>query len=301
MKTEAGYAIETVHLTKRFGKRIAVDNLSMRVPTGSVFAFLGRNGAGKTTTIRMLLDLLDKTSGEAKVLGLDSVRDALEIKRRTGYVAEAQKMYDWMKVDEIIWFCKQFHSDWDDAFAAELKGRLELDGSAKVGDLSRGTQAKVALLLAMAYRPPLLILDEPTAGLDVLVRRNFIEGVIELMVEEGRTVFFSSHQVNEVERVADWAGIIHEGRLVCCSSIEDLKSSVKRLILSFDAVPPRSFSSIPGVLSCENGGRQAAITVRDFSEQTIAAAKAHGARAVTVHDLGLEDIFIALVGRAEVA
>lgn len=300
MSANGQYAIETIGLTKRFGEHVAVDHLSMKVSVGSVYAFLGRNGAGKTTTIRMLLDLLDKTSGEARVQGLDSVRDALDIKRRTGYVAEGQKMYDWMKIDEIIWFCKQFYPDWNDASAGELKHRFELDGGKRVGDLSRGTQAKLALLLALSYRPPLLILDEPMGGLDVIVRRDFLEGVIELTQDDSRTVFFSSHQVNEVERVADWVGIIHDGRLVCSAPVEEIKRKMKRVVMTFDA-PPKSFSSIPGVLACENGGRQSAVTVREFSDATLAAAKALGARDIDAQDLSLESIFVALVGGAEVA
>jgi ABC-2 type transport system ATP-binding protein len=294
------YAIETVELSKRFGKQSAVNELTMRVPAGSVFAFLGTNGAGKTTTIRMLLDLLNKTSGESRVLGLDSVKDSMEARKRTGYVAESQKMYDWMKVDEIIWFCKQFHKSWDDDYAAQLKARLELLGGKKVRELSRGTQAKLGLLLALAYRPELLILDEPTAGLDVLVRRNFIEEVIEITQDEGRTVFFSSHQVNEVERVADWVGIIDQGRMMWCSSLDDLKASVKRMVLTFD-VAPRSFQSIPGLLSVDGGGRQIAVAVRDFSEACTEAAKQLGAASITVQDLDLENIFVEMVGRAEVA
>lgn len=291
-------AIEMVRLTKRFGQHFAVDNLTMRVPEGSVFAFLGRNGAGKTTTIRILLDLLNRTSGEARILGLDCVKDALEIKRRIGYVAEGQKMYDWMKVDEIIWFCKGFYKGWDDSFAAELRDRLELSGKKKVGDMSRGMQAKLALLLAMAYRPELLILDEPTAGLDVVVRRDFLEGIIELIQEEGRTVFFSSHIVHEVERVADWVGIIDKGRLIWCSTMEELKSSVKRLVLSFDDTPA-SFTTIPDVLHVEKSGRQSAITVKGFSDETIAAARMLKPTDIDVQDLNLEDIFVAIAGRPE--
>ncbi|MEN6372879.1 MAG: ABC transporter ATP-binding protein [Armatimonadota bacterium] len=292
-------AIETVRLTKRFGRQhVAVDNLTMSVPEGSVFAFLGRNGAGKTTTIRILLDLLNRTSGEARILGLDCVKDALEIKRRIGYVAEGQKMYDWMKVDEIIWFCKGFYEDWDDSLAAELKDKLELSGQKKVMDMSRGMQAKLALLLAMAYRPELLILDEPTAGLDVVVRRNFLEEIIELIQEEGRTIFFSSHIVHEVERVADWVGIIDKGRLVWCSTMEELKSSVKQLILSFDT-PPTSFASIPDVLHIEKSGRQSAITVKGFSDETIAAAKVLNPTDISVQNLNLEDIFVAMVSKSE--
>ena len=299
MSNNGSYAVETTELTKRFGKHLAVDHLTMQVPAGSVFAFLGRNGAGKTTTIRILLDLLNRTSGQAHILGLDCVKGSLEIKKRIGYVAEGQKMYDWMKVDEIIWFCKGFYPDWDDALAAELKDKLELPGRSKIGEMSRGMQAKLALLLAMAYRPELLILDEPTAGLDVVVRRDFLEGVIELIQEEGRTVFFSSHIVHEVERVADWVGVIDHGKLIWCSTLDEMKSSIKRLVLGFDT-PPAS-PRIPGLLTTESSGRQLAVTVRDFSDETVAAAKALGASDISVQDLNLEDIFVALVGKSEEA
>ena len=299
MQSNSECAIETVGLTKRFGKNTAVDGLTMRVPTGSVFAFLGRNGAGKTTTIRILLDLLDRTAGEARILGLDCVKDSLEIKKRTGYVAEGQRMYDWMTVDETIWFCKGFYPGWDDALTGELKSKLELPGASRVGTMSRGTQAKLALLLAMAYRPELLILDEPTAGLDVVVRRDFLEGVIDLIQEEGRTVFFSSHIVHEVERVADWVGVIDRGRLIWCSRMEDLKSAVRRLVLSFDSMPS-SFAGISDLVAVETAGRQAVVTTKSFSESTVAQAKAMHPSDIDVQDLSLEEIFVALVGRSEV-
>jgi len=295
---ETSLAIQTHDLTKRFGRHVAVDGLELSVPRGSVFAFLGRNGAGKTTTIRILLDALNRTRGEACVLGLDCVKDSLEIKKRVGYVAEAQRMYDWMKVDEIIWFCKGFYPTWDDSFAAELKKKLDLPGNKKLGEMSRGMQAKVALLLAMAHRPELLILDEPTAGLDVVVRRDFLEGVIEMIHEEERTVFFSSHLVHEVERVADWVGIIDRGKLIWCSTLEEMKASVKRLVLNFES-PPASVASVPDVLTVETSGRQSAITVKNFSERSLAAARSLGVSEVSVEDMSLEDIFVALVGERE--
>ena len=294
------HVIETRELTKRFGRKsLAVDGLALNVPRGSVFAFLGRNGAGKTTTIRMLLHLLDKSGGEARVLGLDSVRDALEIKRRVGFVGDGQLMYDWMSVDEMIWFCKGFYQGWDDAFAAEMKKKLELSGKTKVRALSRGQQAKLALLLAMAYRPELLILDEPTTGLDVVVRRNFLEGVIELIQEEGRTVFFSSHIVHEVERVADWVGIIDNGRLIHCSPLEALKAKVKRLVMTFETVPADLAERLPSTLLLSEAGRQASAIVSDFSDDTLAAARALGPSRLDVEDLSLEDIFVAMVGHPE--
>lgn len=292
---DSNWAIETRELVKRFGKKLAVDHLDLKVPSGSVYAFLGRNGAGKTSTIRILLNLLDRTSGEAYVLGLDPRRRDLEIKRRVGYVAEAQKMYDWMTVSQIIWFCSGFYPSWDRGFTEDLLRMLELPPEEKLRTLSRGTQAKVALLLAMAHRPELLILDEPTAGLDVIVRRDFLEGVIELIQQEGRTVFFSSHLVHEVERVADWVGIIDRGKLVTSGRLDDLKSSIKRLVLAFpDTVP--SPMNVDGLLSVETAGRQARLIVRNYSDETMAQVKRCQPQSIEIEDLSLEDIFVALVG-----
>lgn len=291
------YAIETREITKRFGRRTAVDHLSMQIPSGSVFAFLGRNGAGKTTTIRILLNLLDRTSGEACVLGLNPARDDTEIKRRIGYVAEAQRMYEWMTVKQLEWFCSGFYPTWDHAYSAELTKAMELPTNEKLANLSRGTQAKVALLLAMSHRPELLILDEPTAGLDVVVRRDFLEGVIDLIQQEGRTVFFSTHLVHEVERVADWVGIIDQGRMVVSAPVEELKASVKRIAMTFDDTPPAI--KLDGELSCECAGRQVRATVRDFSNAVLEKAKAYKPCSVDVEDLCLEDIFVALVGDKE--
>ena len=292
-----GFAIETRELTKRFGKKLAVDHLNLQVPQGSVFAFLGRNGAGKTTTIRMMLNLLDRTSGEAYVLGLNPARKDTEIKRRVGYVAEAQRMYDWMTVSQLVWFCSGFYPTWDHAYAAELMKEMDLPPKEKLSNLSRGTQAKIALLLAMAHRPELLILDEPTAGLDVVVRRDFLEGVIDLIQQEGRTVFFSSHLVHEVERVADWVGIIDCGRLIECKPIEQLKAGVKRINAVFEDAPPSI--RVDGLLSTETAGRQLRLIVRDFSDGTLAEIKSYNPRSLDVEDMSLEDIFVALVGEKE--
>lgn len=291
--SDTPFAIETRQLTKRYGKRLAVDHLDMKVPTGSVYAFLGRNGAGKTSTIRMLLNLLDRTSGEASVLGMDARRRDFQIKQRVGYVAEGQRMYDWMTVGQIVWFCKGFHRTWDDALTADLTKQLDLKESDKLRNLSRGNQAKVALLLAMAHRPELLLLDEPTAGLDVMVRREFLEGVIDLIQQEGRTVFFSSHLVHEVERVADWVGVLDEGRLIWSGPLDDLKRSVKRLVLTFPGdAPPRI--ALDSALTSETAGRQATVVVRNYSDAVKQAALGMTPD-VAVEDLPLEDVLIALL------
>lgn len=295
MRVTSDTAIETINLTKRYSGKTVLDNVCLNVPKGSVFAFLGTNGAGKTTTIHILLDIIGRTSGQARVLGLDCARKSLEIKRRVGFVAEGQSMYDWMSVDEIIRFCRRFYSSWDDDIASDLKARYELSGESKVGELSRGTRGKLSLLLAMAYKPELLILDEPTSGLDVLVRHDFLKGVIELIQEEGRTVFFSTHQVSEVEKVADWVGIIDQGKLIWCSPMDDLKASVKNVVLSFDSPRPIP-TDIPNLIRVEHVGRQSSLIIKCITEDTMSAIHKLRPTSIVVEDMGLERIFIEMAG-----
>ncbi len=288
-------AIETRDLVKLYGRKTAVDHLNLSVPTGSVFAFLGRNGSGKTSTIKMMLNMLDRNGGDISVLGMNPKKKDFDIKRRVGYVAQDQVMLDWMTVKQILWFCSGFYPTWDKALTDQLINDLELPLNEKLRNLSRGTQAKVALMLSMAFRPELLILDEPTAGLDVIVRRDFLEEVIDLIQQEGRTVFFSSHLVHEVERVADWVGIIDNGRMIACCEIEALKNQVKRLTLTFnDNIPPDI--KLDGTINYKSIGRQAYITIREHSDQIIAQTKQYQPQTIQVEDLSLEDIFIALVG-----
>ena len=218
-------AIVVERLTKKFGRRLAVNDLTFEVPVGSVCAFLGRNGAGKSTALRLMMNLLDPTSGRATLLGLDSRRDHVELMRRVGYLADSPVPYDWMKVKELVWFTAAFYPNWNQPRVDSLLDRFNLDREQKIRHLSRGTQAQLALLLALGGDPELLILDEPAIGLDVLVRRDFLESVIQLMQQDGRTVLFSTHLLHEVERVADQAIIIDNGKLVKSGTVDDLKLS----------------------------------------------------------------------------
>ncbi len=226
-------AIVVENLTRRFGRRLAVDRLSFEVETGRVCGFLGRNGAGKTTTIRMLMNLLHPTSGRATLLGLDPQRQSVELMRRVGYVGEAPAMHGWMKVRELVEFTAGFYAAWDRRRVGSLLDRFGIDGGQEVKSLSRGTNAQLALALALGHNPELLILDEPSTGLDPIVRRDFLEGIIQLIQEEGRTVLFSSHLVHEVERVADQVVIIEAGRLVTSTSPERLKEGSMSLEEAF--------------------------------------------------------------------
>jgi len=216
--------IKTKNLSKCYGRKTdAVKGIDLNVPKGSVYAFLGRNGAGKSTTIRMLLGLLEQTSGDIEILGLDPAEKSLEIKDKTGYVGENQKMYDWMKIEEVIYFARSFHSNWDDSFCDELLVRFNLDKKVKLKNLSRGMYAQVALVLALSHHPELLIFDDPTSGLDTVVRREFTEEIIGVLHEQKCSVFFSTHLIPEVEHVADYVGIMNKGELVISMPVEELK------------------------------------------------------------------------------
>jgi ABC-2 type transport system ATP-binding protein len=216
-------AIAVQALSKRFGRRLAVDDLTFEVPQGSVCGFLGRNGAGKSTAIRMMMNLLDPTAGSVTLLGMDSRRDHTALMRRVGYVSESPVLYEWMKVRELARFTAEFYPKWNHRRVDELFDRFAIDREQKVRHLSRGTQAQLALALALGGDPELLILDEPATGLDVLVRRDFLQSIIQLIQQEGRTVLFSSHLLHEVERVADQVVILDHGRLVRSGSVEEFK------------------------------------------------------------------------------
>lgn len=287
-------AIETTDLTKRFRRLLAVDSVGLKVPVGSVYGFLGRNGAGKTTTIQMLMGMLEPTAGQMRVLGFDPLREDVAMKRVVGYVPERVQMYDWMTVREIVRFGAQVHPGWDAAAADALIERLELPLQQKVGALSRGMQGKLALALALAPQPKLLILDDPTMGLDAVVRREFIESIVGVLQETGTTVFLSSHIIDDVERVADRVGIIHEGALLVQEPLEALKTRVRRAVLGFDTEAPEP-DGIEGVLAQERSGRQLVLTLAQWSQDARAALEPLRPTSLTIEDCSLEDIFVAYV------
>ncbi len=295
------FAIETKNLTKRYTRRKeAVKNLSIKVPKGSVYVFLGRNGAGKTTTIRMLLGLLQKTLGEIEVLGFNPDRESVDINRRVGYVADSPKMYDWMNIEEIIYFTRSFYPKWDEKLAGNLLEQFELSPKAKLRDLSRGMYGKVALLLALSHQPELLILDDPTSGLDPVVRRQFLQGIIEVIHQQERTVFFSTHIVTEVEQVADWVGIIDNGELLLSEPLEELKNSVKKIRLIFEDKIPQDIP-FKNILKKEISGHELFLTVKDFDSEILQLTSKLNPKNTEVLDLNLEEIFVSLVGKREIA
>ncbi|HEY3177107.1 MAG TPA: ABC transporter ATP-binding protein [Candidatus Polarisedimenticolia bacterium] len=287
-------AIVIDHFTRRYGSHEAVHDLSFEVPRGSIFGLLGQNGAGKTTTIRALLNLIQPTSGRLSVLGLDSVGASVEIRGRVGYLPEEPAYYSWMTVDEIVGFNASFFPTWDRALADSLLARLELPRDRRLRSLSRGMQAKVGLVMALAPRPELLILDDPTSGLDPVVRREFLEAVIANVQAEGGTVFFSTHLLHEMERIADEVAILHEGRLRVRASLDELKAAFKKLRVVYPDVIPEMFP-LTGLVRAERNSHQALLTVSAFDGRMPEALMTGGAESVEVIDLSLEEIFVETV------
>ncbi len=232
--------IETESLTRRYGRTEAVRDLTLSVPEGSIFALVGPNGAGKTTTIKTVMNILEPTSGRASVLGVDSRRLGPAELRQIGYVSENQEIPGWMTLRQLLDYCAPFYPTWDAAFAEELRRRLDLPSDQKIKTFSRGMRMKAALLSSLAYRPRLLVLDEPFAGLDALVRDEFIQGVLELAGQSQWSVFISSHDIDEVERLADWIGVINQGHLHLAEPVAALTARFRAVEATFEgaaAVP----------------------------------------------------------------
>ena len=227
-------AIHVHRVTKLFGNTAALNEVSYAVPTGTVFALLGENGAGKTTTIKLLLGLEEPTAGKLEVLGLDCERNGDEIRRRVGYVPERPALYEWMTAAEIGWFTAGFYPEPYEHEYRKLLEQFRVPPERKISQMSKGMRAKVSLSLSLAHQPELLILDEPTSGLDTLVRREFLESMVDIAAA-GRTVFLSSHQIGEVERVADIVAIMREGELLVVESLDTLKCQVTELTITTNA------------------------------------------------------------------
>ncbi|MDQ3803909.1 MAG: ABC transporter ATP-binding protein [Acidobacteriota bacterium] len=295
--TTGDYAIETEKLSRSFGQFEAVRGVDLKVTRGTVFGLLGVNGAGKSTIIKMIVGHLRPTAGRVSVLGRTLEKDLIEIRKRVAYVSENRYLYEWMTVGESVSFTRAFHESWDDRKAADLLKRFSLPAEKKVKQLSRGNRARLCLMLALSFNPELIILDEPTSGLDPIVRRDFIENIVSEIADEGKTVLFSSHIVDEVERVADYVGIINDGELLLTSSLDDIKASYKRVRYATNGRRPE-LAGVPGLLMVENGRHEQVLTVKDFGEEVLGALGARGVANPEVLPISLEDIFVNTV-RAE--
>jgi ABC-2 type transport system ATP-binding protein len=285
--------IEISGLSRKFGSKLALNQLSLGVKRGRVFGLVGANGAGKTTLIKHVLGRLKAECGTVRVFGVDPVVDPVAVLSRVGYLSENRDLPAWMRVDELIRYTAAFYPKWDMSYAEELRQQFGLDPRAKIKTLSRGESAKAGLLIALAYRPELLLLDEPSSGLDPVVRRDILEAIIRTVADEGRTVLFSSHLLEEVERVADDVAMMFNGQIVLSGTLDDVKLSHHRLVIRFDS--PQSIApKLRGMLSISGNGQEWTAICNGQLDQTVAELARMGARVVEEGSPSLDEIFVAV-------
>ena len=286
--------VEICRVTRQFGNKTALDDVSLTVPRGGVFGLIGGNGAGKTTLIKHILGMLKAQSGSVRVFGLDPVENPVGTLGRIGYLSEDRDLPNWMRVGELMRYTQAFFPNWDVAYAEELREAFDLDGNARVKTLSRGQRARAGLLVALAHRPELLVLDEPSSGLDPVVRRDILGAIIRTIADEGRTVLFSSHLLDEVERVADRVAIIHQGRIMLTAPMDEIKESHRRVTLRFGQSLDRP-PSLVGTLSFAGQGAEWTYICSGESSQLRRAAEAIGATVVGDDALTLDEIFVSRI------
>jgi len=287
-------AIETKELRYSIGRSFQVSNLEMHVPHKSVYGFLGPNGAGKTTTIRLLTGLLKPDAGRITVLGESMPQSYASVLAKVGYVPERPHVYPSLTVGEAMQLHSAFYPTWDQRWADELLGQFYLDRQRRVGHLSKGEGGKLLMLLALAQRPELLVLDEPTDGLDPVVRRDILAAVLEYVTDHDATVLISSHLVHELERICDWVGLMDGGKLVAELPMQDFKNGLKKLRISG---APDSLTNVPfTVLSRErNPGSVEQWLVRGWAPGMQEYVTSVGASLREVIDLDLEDGFVEML------
>jgi len=284
-------AIELQAVDKSFRNTQVLRGMTLQVERGKTFAFLGRNGAGKTTAIRMLLGLLKRDDGAIRVQGIDPEMDPVAVRASVGYLAEDQTMYGWMRCEELLRFIAPFYPTWDHQLALEYSRDFDVPLQTKIKHLSKGQNVRLGLVLALAHRPELVILDDPALGLDPIMRKQFNRDLITHLQGEGRTVFYSSHLLYEVEPVADEVAILDQGQIIRQSETEELRSDVKQIVLNRDLA--ERFADDARVLSRRASGSDVALTVA--GAQSVAQQLQREGVEHQVVDLNLDEIFEAYV------
>jgi ABC-2 type transport system ATP-binding protein len=287
--------IRTRGLTRYFGAQPAVYELNLEVPRGGVFALLGRNGSGKTTAIRMLLGLLEPTRGDGTILGYDIRALPPEARARIGYLTEEHQLYGWMSVRESGEFQSRFYPAWNEKIFRAIIGHFGLRPAAQVKSLSRGERAGLCLALTLAPEPELLILDDPAVGLDPVARRSLIESMIYLTRRSDRTIFFSSHQLPDVERVADYIAVLDHAVLRAACPLETFRNSVRQVRLRFPGTPP-PLPKIPGLLQAVRSEGELRVTCVHFNGATETALRGLAPAQMEPVPLSLEEAFISYLG-----
>lgn len=293
-------AVVCERLSKQYGAKVAVDGIDWIVPKGSVTGLVGPNGAGKSTTLKMLIGLVHPTSGSARVLGLDVAKDDLAIRERTGYMAEEDALFRWMTAEDAMKFSRKLYPAWSDDVARETLDLFGLPANVPVSKMSKGMKRQLALTLTVAQRPDLLILDEPTSGLDPERRRDFLNVILKSVTREGATVIISSHQLHEIERVADRVAFMRDGRIVRESDLDALKEESRRIRVVFQGEPPADLASWEGVGRVEADGRLHLLHVSGDVDALVARLKTYNPFIVEVIEQNLEDLYFETADRGEV-
>jgi ABC-2 type transport system ATP-binding protein len=289
-------AVSSHDLRKRFGRQVALAGVELRVPEGAVYALVGPNGAGKSTTLRMLMNLERPDGGVAEVLGMDAGRHGPEVRARTGYAPEGQERpWGWMSVRRLLRIAAAYRPSWDEAYAARLSAAFSLRLEARVRTLSKGEMRRLQLVLAMAHRPPLLLLDEPTDGLDPVVRKRALALLAEHLASTPTTLVVSTHQIHEVETLADHLGVMREGRLTSQMSRDEMRRIVRRYRLEVPQGwrPPEQLQGSD--LRRSSGGREARWDVAGEESEVGARLTASGARVMEVEPLSFEEAALVLL------
>jgi len=286
--------VEVEHLSRQFGGEDVLSDVSLQIQPGLVYGLVGANGAGKTTLMKHLIGLLRAKQGSVRVFGMDPVKNPVEVLRRIGYLSEDRDMPEWIRIDELMRLTAAYHPNWDTAYASELLETFALDVRKKIRTLSKGMRAQAGLISAVAHRPDLLLLDEPSTGLDALVRRDILNELIRAVADDGRTAIFSSHLLDEVEMMSDYVFMIDRGKLILEGSLDDIKVQHQRLSLrTIGDAPP----SIDGILSAHKEGDTWSIVCTGESQSHHAALQEQGADVISSRHASLQEVFVARVGR----
>lgn len=283
-------AVSFQNVEKKFGRKQVLRSMNMNVPAGSVYALLGCNGVGKSTSVKMMVGQLEPNAGEIRVLGRDPVRDGVELRREIGYVAENQRLFNELTLAEYCAFLKKFYPDWNDEMCSSILRRFKLPADAKLRSFSRGMYSKAALVGALCRKPKLLVLDDPTLGLDTAARHEFMDMILETFSDFEHTVLISSHIINELEGLCDHAGIVKDGKMVLEGEVDLLKRNTSRLVIR---KPAKELPPFPGEVKRTPKLDDLEIVFGGLREPVERALAENGIADIEIHSLSLEEIFLA--------
>ena len=284
--------VQVEGLHRQFNQKVALGGVSLEIPCGCVYGLVGENGAGKTTLLKHILGLYKPQQGAVRVFGISPVEQPVQVLEQVGYLSEDRSLPTWMSIAELLNYTAAFYPTWDPAYATELQETFELTGRQKVSTLSRGQKARVGLLMALAYRPALLVLDEPSSGLDAIVRRDILAAIIRTVADDGRTVVFSSHLLDEVQRVSDRFAMLHHGKLLISGDLNETLAAHERLTFRFRE-PQAELPIAMTTLQKDDVGKEWSVLCNGDRDAVTKSLVEAGAELVERRTATLDDLFVA--------